>query len=170
MAYEADLMTQALGISGTYQAIRGANGPAQHIAAGLVGLTYCGMFAGMVPDGIIGAWAGSSLLVIFATVWFKKVWLKRALLLDFVLSFTVLTFYFLHDHSASTSPVYHVMTAHGMEAGSRGQDPMSMLDMFSHGLASAMMALWSLYLANLVQRQQLEAQRFKVAFEGEVLK
>lgn len=163
-------MTQALGISGTYQAIRSANGPAQHIAVALVGLTYCGMFVGMVPDAIIGAWAGSSVLVLLATVWLKKVWLKRALLIDFVLSFTVLTFYFLHDHSAPSGPVYHVMTAHGMEAGSRGQSSMSMLDMFSHGLACAMMALWSLYLANLVQRQLLEAQRFEVSFEGEVLK
>jgi hypothetical protein len=37
-------------------------------------------------------------------------------------------------------------------------------------LACVMMAGWSLYLSNLVQRQLLEAQRFEVAFDGEVLK
>ena len=163
-------MPQALGISGTYQAIRSSNGPAQHIAVSLVGLTYCGMFVGMVPDVVLLAWAASSVLVLLATVWLKKIWLKRALLLDFVLSCAVLTFYFMHDHSAPTGPVYHVMAVDGMRAGSRGQDPMNMLDMFSRGLACVMMAAWSLYLANLVQRQLLEAHRFEAAFEGEVLK
>jgi len=163
-------MTQALGIRGTYQAIRTANGSAQHIAVSLVGLSYCGMFIGVVPDPILYAWAGSSGLVLLATVWFRKIWLKRALLLDFILSFTVLTFYLMHDHDAPTGPVYHVMKAHGMEVASRGQSAMGMLDMFSHSLACVMMAVWSLYLANLVQRQLLEAHRFEVAFEGEGLK
>jgi lysylphosphatidylglycerol synthetase-like protein (DUF2156 family) len=163
-------MPNALGISGTYQAIRSSNGPAQHIAISLVGLTYCGMFVGMVPDIVLLAWAASSVLVLLATVWLKKIWLKRSLLLDFTLSFAVLTFYLLHDHSAPTGPVYHVMAVDGMRAGSRGQDPMNMLDMFSHSLACVMMATWSLYLANLVQRQLLEAQRFEVTFNGEVLK
>ncbi len=163
-------MANALGISGTYQAIRSASGPAQHIAISLVGLTYCGMFVGMVPDIVLLSWAASSVLVLLATVWLKKIWLKRALLLDFVLSCSVLTFYFMHDHSAPTGPVYHVMTADGMRAGSRGQDPMNMLDMFSHSLASAMMAAWGLYLSWLVERQLLEAQRYEAVFEGEVLK
>lgn len=163
-------MTTALGIRGTYRAIQSASGPAQHIAVSLVGLTYCGMFAGMVPDVILWAWAVSSLMVLAGTVWLPKIWLKRSLILDFVLSFTVLTFYFMHDHNIPTGPVYYVMTVNGMEAGSRGQSMMSMLDMFSHGLACVMMALWSMYLANLVQRQILESQRFEVFFEGEVVK
>lgn len=163
-------MPKALGINGTYQAIRSASGPAQHIAISLVGFTYCGMFVGMVPDNVLLAWAASSLLVLISTIWLKKIWLKRSLLLDFVLSSTVLSFYFMHDHSAPTGPVYHVMKAGGMQAASRGQDPMNMLDMFSHSLACVMMALWSLYLASLVQRQLLEAQRFEAVFEGEVLK
>lgn len=162
-------MTSALGINGTYHAIRTSSGSAQHIAVSLVGLTYCGMFAGVVPDAILYAWAGSSALVLLTTVWCRKIWLKHALLLDFVLSFTVLTFYLMHDHSAPTGPVYHVMKAHGMEAVSRGQYPMGVLDMFSRVLACVMMAAWSLYLANLVQRQILESHRFAVAFEGEIL-
>jgi hypothetical protein len=162
-------MPKALGVKGTYQAIRSANGPAQHIAVSLVGLTYAGMFTGMVPDAILWAWAISSALVLTATVWLNKVWLKRSLLLDFTLSCMVLKFYFMND-AAPTEPVYHVMSADGMQMASRGNHGMSMIDTFSHALACVMMAGWSLYLSNLVQRQLLEAQRFEVAFDGGVLK
>ncbi len=162
-------MSKALGIKGTYQAIRSASGPAQHIAVSMVGLTYAGMFVGMVPDVILWAWVASSALVLIATIWFKKIWLKRSLLLDFTLSCMVLTFYFMHD-PAPSGPIYHVMTSDGMHAATRGNHGMSMIDKFSHALACVMMAGWSLYLSNLVQRQMLEAQRFEVAFDGEVLK
>lgn len=163
-------MPKALGIKGTYSAIKSANGPAQHIAVSLVGLTYAGMFVGMVPDAILWAWVASSLMVLVATIWLKKVWLKRSLLLDFTLSFMVLTFYFMHE-PPPTGPIYHVMTADGtMNGHTRGDHGMSMIDKASHALACIMMALWSLYLSNLVHRQLLEAQRFEVAFDGEVLK
>lgn len=148
-----------LGISGTYQAIRTANGPAQHIAVSLVGLTYAGMFTGMVPDVVLVSWIVSSVLVLIATVWLPKVWLKRSLITDFTLSCVVLAFYFMHSPEP-TGPVYHVMTAHGMEAAVRGSHSMSAVDKFSHGLACVMMAVWSLYLSNLVQRQIFEQERF----------
>jgi hypothetical protein len=66
-----------LGLHGAYQAIRSANGPAQHIAVSLVGLTYAGMFVGMVPGAILWAWVASSVLVLVATIWLKKVWQHR---------------------------------------------------------------------------------------------
>lgn len=162
-------MPKALGVKGTYQAIRSANGPAQHIAVALVGLTYAGMFIGMVPDVILWAWVASSVLVLIATVWLKKVWLKRSLILDFTLSCMILTFYFMHEPEP-TGPIYYVMAADGMQMADRGGHGMNAIDKFSHALACVMMAGWSLYLSNLVQRQLLEAQRFEVAFEGEVLK
>jgi hypothetical protein len=162
-------MSKALGIKGTYQAIRSASGPAQHIAVSMVGLTYAGMFVGMVPDVILWAWVASSALVLIATIWFKKIWLKRSLLLDFTLSCMVLTFYFMHE-PAPSGPIYHVMTADGMHAATRGNHGMSIIEKFSHAVACVMMAGWSLYLSNLVQRQMLEVQRFEVAFDGEVLK
>ena len=158
-----------LGLHGTYQAIRTANGPAQHVAISLVGLTYAGMFIGMVPDILLGAWVGASVLVLIATVWLTRQWLKSFLLIDFVLSCMVLTFYFMHD-PAPTGPVYHVMTADGMHTAVRGNHGMSIADKFSHAVACVMMAGWSLYLSNLVQRQQLEAERYEVIFEGETLK
>lgn len=162
-------MPKALGIKGTYQAIRSANGPAQHIAVALVGLTYAGMFVKMVPDAILWAWVASSALVLVATIWLPKIWLKRSLLLDFTLSCMVLAFYFMHD-PAPSGPIYHVMAVDGMHIANRGDHGMSMIDQFSRAFACVMMAGWSLYLSNLVQRQLLEAQRFEVAFDGEVLK
>jgi len=117
------------------------------------------MFVGMVPDFVLFAWIFSSLLVLIATVWLPKVWLKRSLVADFMLSCVVLAFYFMHE-PAPTGPVYHVMTAHGMEATARGSHSMGAVDKFSHGLACVMMAVWSLYLSNLVQRQIFEQERF----------
>jgi len=162
-------MPTTRGIKGTYEAIRSANGPAQHVAFSIVGVTYAGMFAGMVPEVILWAWAWASLLVLVATVWLRPEWLKRALLLDFTLSFLVLSFYFLHD-VAPQHPVYHVMTADGMRSVTRNAHDTSALNFLSHSIACSMMAVWSLYLANLVHRQILEAERFEVVFEGESLK
>lgn len=153
-------MSKALGINGTYQAIKSANGPSQHIAVSLVGLSYAGMFVGMVPNVILWAWVAASVLVLLSTVWLKKVWLKRSLLLDFTLSCMVLVFYFMYDPEP-TGPIYHVMTADGMHTSTRGHPGMSLVDKISHGIACVMMAAWSLYLSNLVQRQILEMQRFE---------
>jgi hypothetical protein len=47
---------------------------------------------------------------------------------------------------------------------------MNMIEMFSHGLACGIMALWTLYLANLVHRQMLERERMIFVLEGEELK
>jgi len=162
-------MVKPLGIKGTCEAIRTANGPAQHVAISLVGLTYAGMFAGMIPHALLFAWVGSSALVLIATVWLRRKWLKAFLLLDFVLSCMVLTFYFMHEPSPA-EPLYHVMTAEGMQMASRGSHAMSWADKFSHATACVMMAGWSLYLSNLVHRQILEAERYEIMFEGETLK
>ena len=58
----------------------------------------------------------------------------------------------------------------GVITATRGNHGMNVVDKLSHALAALMMAGWSLYLSNLVQRQLLETQRFEVAFDGEVLK
>ena len=158
-----------LGVKGTYREIRAANGSAQHIAVSLVGLTYAGMFVGMVPSVVLVFWISSSVLVLLATVWLPKVWLKRSLIVDFALSCIVLAFYFMPVPKPPV-PVYHVTTITGMEAVSRGLYVMDHIEKFSHGFACVMMAVWSLYLSNLVHRQILERQRFDVGFEGEVLK
>lgn len=158
-----------LGLRGTYNAIRTANGPAQHIACSLVGVTYAGMFYKMVPDLILICWVGTSILVAAAVVWLNKKILMATLIADFVLSMMVLTFYLMHD-PAPAGPVYYSMNNGTMTRYAPQEMSMNMVEMFSHGLATVMMALWSLYLANLVHRQILERERMVFVLEGEEVK
>jgi len=158
-----------LGLRGTYQAIRTANGPAQHLAAAIVGLSYCGMLYQMVPNIILIAWAITSVSVAVSVVWFSKRILLVALLSDFVLSMLVLTFYLMHD-PAPTGPVYYSANLGGVARYAPQEMSMNMIQMFSHGLATVIMAAWSLYLANLVHRQILERERMVFVLEGEEVK
>lgn len=147
-----------LGLRGTYKAIRTANGPAQHISCAIVGLTYAGMFAGMVPGPILVAWAATSVMIIAAVVWLPKLVLKYTLLADFVFSAMVLTFYFMHDPKPQGYVYY---TAGNMTRGHAPQmSSMTMMEMLSHSVAVIVMASWALYLSNLVSRQILERKRF----------
>lgn len=147
-----------LGWRGTYQAIRTANGPAQHISCAVVGLTYSGMFSDMVPTPVVAGWALMSVAILVAVVWLPKIVLKYALLSDFVFSALVLTFYFMHEPPRSGF-VYYTSSNMG-----RGHAPamqhMGFVEVLSHSSAVIIMAAWSLYLSNLVQRQILERKRF----------
>ena len=158
-----------LGLRGTYQAIRTANGPAQHIACAITGITYAGMFYCMVPDPILIGWVLSSAMVAVSVIWLSKRILLGALIADFVLSMLVLTFYLMHDPSP-TGPVYYSANLGGVARYAPQEMSMNMIEMFSHGLAAVIMALWSLYLANLVHRQILERERMVFVLEGEEVK
>jgi hypothetical protein len=158
-----------LGLRGTYNAIRTANGPAQHIACAIIGITYAGMFYCMVPDLILAGWVGTSLLVAVSVIWLSKRILLGALLADFVLSMLVLTFYLMHD-PAPVGPVYYSMSMGNVSRYAPQEMSMNMIEMFSHGLATVIMAAWSLYLANLVHRQILERERMVFVLEGEEVK
>ena len=158
-----------LGLRGTYQAIRTANGPAQHLAAAIVGLSYCGMLYQMVPNVILIAWAITSVSVAVSVVWFSKRILLVALLSDFVLSMLVLTFYLMHD-PAPVGPVYYSMNLGGVARHAPQEMSMNMIEIFSHALSCVMMAAWTLYLSNLVHRQTLERARMIFVLEGEELK
>jgi hypothetical protein len=147
-----------LGVRGAYHAVRTANGPAQHLACAIVGLTYAGMFHTMVPDWVLIGWAAMSVMVMVAVVWLPKVMLKYALLGDFTFSALVLTFYFMHEPEPQGFVYY---SAANMRHGhAPGMTQMSFVDMMCHAGAVVMMAFWSLYLSNLVQRQLLEKARF----------
>ena len=158
-----------LGLRGTYDAIRTANGPAQHIACAIVGVTYAGMFYKMVPSPILMGWVLSSILVAVSVIWLSKKILMATLLVDFVLSMMVLTFYLMHD-PAPVGPVYYSMNLGGVARHAPQEMSMNMVEMFSHGLATVIMAAWSLYLANLVHRQILERTRMVFVLEGEEVK
>jgi len=151
-----------LGLTGTYEAIKSANGPAQHISCAIVGLTYAGMFAGMVPAPILIGWAAMSVMIIAAVVWLPKLVLKYTLLADFVFSAMVLTFYFMHDPQPQGYVYY---TAGDMTRGHAPQmESMTQIEMMSHSVAVIVMAGWALYLSNLVSRQILERKRFDDRF------
>lgn len=158
-----------LGLKGTYESIRTANGPAQHVACALVGLTYAGMFLEMVPFPIVALWAMSSVIVMVAVVWLPKIILKTALLADFILSCMVLSFYLFHEPEPKGF-TYYSMGANGITSHSPDMHSMSTVEVLSHTSAVVLMAAWTLYLSNLVHRQMLEKKRFEVVFEGEVLK
>ncbi len=158
-----------LGLRGTYQAIRSAQGPAQHLSASIVGVTYAGMFYNMVPHAILVGWVLTSVLVAVSVVWFSKKILMSALIADFVLSMLVLTFYLMHD-PAPTGPVYYSANLGGVARYAPQEMSMGMIEMFSHGLSCIMMAAWTLYLANLVHRQILERERMVFVLEGEEVK
>ena len=153
---------KAYGIRGTIEKVRNANGPAQHLACAMSGLIMAGMFVGHVDSHLICLWGTMSILVAVATVWFSRVLLKYTLLADFFLSMVVLFQYLMYEAPKPMHPVYHVMTADGMSTATRPTDPMhmTMVDEIAHAGALVWLALWSLYLANLVQRQILERKRF----------
>lgn len=158
-----------LGLRGTYKAIRTANGPAQHIACAITGIIYAGMFVDMVPDPVLIAWAAVSALIICAVMWASKRILMGLLIVDFVLSCMVLSFYLMHEPEMQGF-VYYSQSMGGTSIYSPSMDKMSFIDTFSHSVASVIMALWSLYLANLVQRQQLESKRMSILLDREDLK
>ena len=158
-----------LGLRGTYQAIRTANGPAQHLACAVIGVSYAGMFYHMVPTPILIGWVVSSVMVAVSVIWLSKRILLGALLADFVLSMLVLTFYLMHDPAPNGS-VYYTAHLGGVTRYAPQEMSMNFIEMFSHGLACGIMAAWSLYLANLVHRQMLERQRMVYVLEGEEVK
>lgn len=153
---------RAYGLRGTIDRVRTANGPAQHIACAVCGVIMAGMFVGHVNAYLVIAWGCLSVLVVLATVWLPRICLKYTLLADFFLSTVVLFQYMLKPASDVIIPVYHVMTVNGMEKALRPTHEMHMstIDQYAHAAALIWLALWSLYLANLVQRQILEHKRF----------
>ena len=146
-----------MGLKATYNAIRTANGPAQHIACAIWGVVMAGMFAEMVNPYILIAWAACSILVITAVVWLPRIYLKLSLIADFFISTLVLSEYM--TYSPAPTPIYHVNTVNGMQAVSRSAHSHVDVAMWSHSLAIITLCAWSLYLANLVHRQILERKR-----------
>lgn len=154
---------QAYGIRGTWEKIRSANGPAQHISCSITGLIIAGMFYEMIEPAIIILWALMSVAVLVSTVWLPRLYLKLALLADFVLSMVVCFQYIMYEeHSAVMEPIYYSMTVDGMRPASSPSMamPMTSVEEVSHVVAVVWLSLWSLYLANLVHRQILEHKRF----------
>lgn len=147
-----------MSIRSTYEQVRAANGPAQHIACAIWGVVSAGMLSGMVHGSLLCIWATLSVLILVSVVWLSPSFLKYFLLADFFTSMAVLSEYVMYK--PPMQPIYYVSTATGMHMSSRSAHAHDDASMWAHSLAIITLCVWSLYLANLVHRQILERKRF----------
>jgi len=126
-----------LGIQGLKQALRSANGPAQHLLMGVWGLiTTAGFWQVGVPVPVLLAWAMASMTVIYCTVWATKPTLLRALKLDTMLTVMVLSLYLWEEWiTGIITPVFFA----------------------GRVLAGSVLAAHGFYLIDLVTRQMSDA-------------
>ena len=134
-----------LGIQGLKQALRSANGPAQHLLMGVWGLiTTAGFWQVGVPVPVLLAWAMASIMVVYCTVWATKPTLLRALKLDTMLTVMVLSLYLWEEWiTGIMTPVFFA----------------------GRVLAGSVLAMHGFYLIDLVHRQILDAQIVAAAQE-----
>lgn len=134
-----------LGIQGLKQALRSANGPAQHLLMGVWGLiTTAGFWQVGVPVPVLLAWALASITVVYCTVWATKPTLLRALKLDTMLTVMVLSLYLWEEWiTGIMTPVFFA----------------------GRVLAGSVLAMHGFYLIDLVHRQILDAQIVAAAQE-----
>jgi hypothetical protein len=154
----------SLGLSGTLDKIKGANGPAQIISYSFWGVLIAGMFYGIdpscFPNWLITSWGAVSLAILPIMIWGSRSALLVTLLVDMVLSAYILALFFMHQPHL-VEPVYMVNGINGYVSSMRNSMQMghSVSEWF-HGYALIWMSLHALYLANLTQRQILERKRF----------
>ena len=137
-----------LGLKGTYQSLRSANGTAQHLLLSIWGIIAAGGFYAVGISNLhLIAWVLASVLVAYCTIWRGKLCLLWALRLDVMLSAIVLAEYLYIEWDTGINTLVFFLGR--LAAG---------VIMFVHGL----------YLANLVRRQMLEHKRFEVEFISDI--
>ena len=133
-----------LGLKGTYQSLRSANGTAQHLLLSIWGIIAAGGFYAVGISNLhLIAWVLASVLVAYCTIWRGKWCLLWALRLDVMLSAIVLAEYLYIEWDTGINTLVFFLGR--LTAG---------VILLAHGL----------YLANLVRRQMLEHKRFEVEF------
>jgi len=135
-----------------------ANGPAQLVSYSFWGVLVAGSLWDFcdecIPNVLIGSWGGVSALVLVVAIWGSKKALQGVLVADMVLSMVILSMYIFHDPHYISTMVYNV-AADGTFKKIEGD--------VEHWFTVAMlvwMTIHSAYLANLIQRQELESRRF----------
>lgn len=133
-----------LGLKGTYESLRSANGTAQHLLLSIWGIVAAGGFYAVGINNLhLVAWVLASFLVVYTTIWRGKWCLLWALRLDVIISFIVLAEYLWIEWDTGINTLVFFL---GRLA------------------AGGILCLHGLYLANLVSRQMLE---YKVFVEQE---
>ena len=138
---------KALGIKGTYEALRSASGTAQHLMFSVWGVIAAGGFFALgISDFHLIAWVSASIAVMYCTVWAGKTWLLWALRVDVMITLAVLLEYFaVIANEGIPTPVFFLARL----------------------AAASTLLVHGLYLSNLVRRQILEHKQFADILEVE---
>ena len=137
-----------LGLKGTYQSLRSANGTAQHLLLSIWGIIAAGGFYAVGISNLhLIAWVLASILVAYCTIWRGKWCLLWALRFDVMISAIVLGEYLWIEWDTGINTLVFFLGR--LAAG---------VILLAHGL----------YLANLVRRQMLEHKRFEVEFISDI--
>ena len=138
--------------------VASANGPAQIVSYSFWGVLVAGMLwdycDGCLPNALLALWGGVSALVLVSCIWFTRKATMAFLVADMVLSAIVLSIYALHEPHYVSTMVYNV----------KADGTFIKLEHTVTEWFTAIMLVWmtahSAYLANLLQRQELESRRF----------
>lgn len=156
-------MPKPLGLSGFYNKIQTANGPAQIVSYAVWGTIVAGMLWGFCPDHLphwlLTIWGGLSVTTLVTTIWFSRPVTKNLLVLDMILSMVVLMLYVMHD--PHTTQIIYTVDASGNFV--RPKMVMDQVAHHFHTIGVVWMVLHSAYLAHLINRQELETKRFNKA-------
>ena len=138
------------------KSIASANGPAQVVGYSFWGVLMAGMLWDFDPKELyrelLSAWAVISVLVLVACIWCSKKITQEFMLLDMVISAVVLAIVVLHDPD-----IERVMYTYGND----GHFVKSMVSDWFTMAGLGWMVIHGAYLANLLQRQQMEIERLE---------
>jgi len=132
-----------------------ANGPAQIVGYAVWGVVLAGMLWDFDPKelyrGLLSAWAIISVLVLVSCIWLSKKITQELMLLDMVISAIILSIVAMHDPD-----IERVMYTYGND----GHFVKTMVSDWFTMAGLGWMVIHGAYLANLLQRQRMECQRF----------
>ena len=142
-----------LGLKNFICRVHAANGPAQLVGFAVWGVVLSGMMYDFcldcLPAELLLAWGGASVAVLSSGIWGTRELTKRLLLVDMVLSLIVLLVVVTHEPHSSIIQ-YRVDNAGLFEKSYHS------LSEWFEILAITWNLIHSVYLANLIHRQQLE--------------
>lgn len=138
--------------------VKSANGSAQIVGYSVWGVVLAGMLWDFDPDylkqDLLLVWGLVSFSVLPIAIWCSKKALQFALVADMLLSMLVLSYYFMYDPEFATQMIYRVD-----DSGNFWKVEKGVSCIFTQA-ALLWSVIHSAYLANLIQRQELESRRF----------
>lgn len=134
-----------LGLKGTVDSLRSANGTAQHLLLSVWGIIAAGGFYAVGISNLhLIVWVLSSLLVFYCTIWRSKPCILWSLRLDVMITAIVLAEYLYIEWDTGIN---------------------TMVFFLGRLSAGVILLVHGLYLCNLVRRQILEHKKFEGILE-----